>query len=66
MKDNENLFLFHLESSFHIQDIPGYINTISKSTYQFIKKRVFKKSKSEIRDSYVRQLQAITEYFDVL
>ena len=41
MKDNENFFLFHLESSFHIQGIPGYINTISNlKTEQKKKKNV--------------------------
>ena len=40
MKDNENFFLFHLESSFHIQDIPGYINTISNLKTEQKKKKV--------------------------
>ena len=39
---------------------------IFKSTYQFIQKYVFKKSKSQIKHSCVSQLKAITEYFDVL
>ena len=39
---------------------------IFKSAYQFIQKCVFKKSKSQIKDSCVRQLKAIREYFDVL